>query len=383
MKSLDVIRNEFAEGFKKALENDDGNMMADVFASAAESIRDEIMGTYAEFAKTQDTAILAQRGIKQLTSEETKFWEAYGKAAKTGDIKNSFTGIAATYPDSFLVEVLNGIKENFELVDAVDAVDTTLLTKILVNNQAAQLATWGAIGSAITKELNANVSELDLTACKLSAFIPVSMDMIEAGAPFIAAYVQRLLVEAVGCGLEFAIVSGTGKDMPAGMDRDLSTFVTGTGYAQKEAVTLTKLDPATVGGLFATFAVDGLGRERNFNELLFVCSPATYYGKVFPAAYDILFRDVHTALPIRFIKSTQVSANKAIIGVAKNYKLGISFGGKSGSLGFSDEAMYLDDVRVYKSKILANGRPIDNTSFGYYDVANLQPRAILTEEANF
>ena len=383
MKSLDVIRNEFAEGFKKALENDDGNMMADVFASAAESIRDEIMGTYAEFAKTQDTAILAQRGIKQLTSEETKFWEAYGKAAKTGDIKNSFTGIAATYPDSFLVEVLNGIKENFELVDAVDAVDTTLLTKILVNNQAAQLATWGALGSAITKELNANVSELDLTACKLSAFIPVSMDMIEAGAPFIAAYVMRILVEAIGCGLEFGIVSGTGKDMPAGMDRDLSTFVTGTGYAQKAAVTLTKLDPATVGGLFATFAVDGNGRERNFNELLFVCSPATYYGKVFPAAYDILFRDVHTALPIRFIKSTQVSANKAIIGVAKNYKLGISFGGKSGSLGFSDEAMYLDDVRVYKSKILANGRPIDNTSFGYYDVANLQPRAILTEEANF
>ena len=383
MKSLDVIRNEFAEGFKKALDNDDGNMMADVFASAAESIRDEIMGTYAEFAKTQDTAILAQRGIKQLTSEETKFWEAYGKAAKTGDIKNSFTGIAATYPDSFLVEVLNGIKENFELVDAVDAVDTTLLTKILVNNQAAQLATWGAVGSAITKELNANVSEIDLTACKLSAFIPVSMDMIEAGAPFIAAYVMRILVEAVGCGLEFAIVSGTGKDMPAGMDRDLSTFVTGTGYAQKEAVTLTKLDPAAVGGLFATFAVDGLGRERNFNELLFVCSPATYYGKVFPAAYDPLLRDVHTALPIRFIKSTQVSANKAIVGVAKNYKLGISFGGKSGSLGFSDEAMYLDDVRVYKSKILANGRPIDNTSFGYYDVANLQPRTILTEEANF
>lgn len=383
MKSLDVIRNEFAEGFKNALENDDGDMMADVFANIAESIRGEIMNSFSEYQSTQDVAILAQRGIKQLTSEETKFWEAYGKAAKTGDIKNSFTGIAATYPESFLTEVLEGIRTEFELVDAVDAVDTTLLTKILVNNQAAQLATWGAIGSAITKELNANVSEIDLTSCKLSAFIPVSQDMIDAGAPFIAAYVMRILIEAVGCGLEAAMVSGTGKGMPAGMDRDISNFNESTGYSQKEAVSLTKLDPAAVGGLFATFAVDGLGRERKFNELLFVCSPSTYYGKVYPAIYDPMIRDVHTALPIRFIKSTQVDANKAIIGVAKNYKLGISFGGKSGTLGFSDEALYLDDVRVYKSKILANGRPIDNTSFGYYNVANLQPRTILTEEANF
>lgn len=383
MKSLDVIRNEFAEGFKAALDDNDGNKMADVFADYAASVRTDLMNSYAEYQKTQDSAILAQRGIKQLTSEEKKFWEAYGRAAQTGDIKNSFTGIAYTYPESFLVEVLNGIKENFELVDAVDAVDTTILTKILVNNQAAQLATWAAIGSAITTELNANISEIDLTACKLSAYIPVSMDMIDAGAEFVATYVMKILVEAVGNGLEAAILSGTGKNQPAGMDRDISTFNESTGYSQKEAVALTKLDPAAVGGLFATFAVDGNGRERAVDELLFVCSPATYYGKVYPAIYDPMFGETRTALPIRFVKSTQVSANKAVIGVAKNYKLGICFGGKSGTLEFSDEAKFLDDVRVYKSKILANGRPIDNTSFGYYNVANLQPRTILTEEANF
>lgn len=383
MKSLDVIRNEFAEGFKNALDADDGNKMADVFAEFAESVRADLMASFADYQATQDTAILAQRGIKQLTSEEKKFWEAYGKAAQTGDIKNSFTGISYTYPESFLEEVLTAIKTKFELVDAVDAVDTTILTKILVNNQAAQLATWSAIGSAITTELNANVSEIDLTACKLSAYIPVSMDMIEAGAAFIAAYVQAILVEAVGCGLEKAILSGTGKNQPAGMDRDISTFNESTGYAQKEAVALTALEPATVGTLFGTFAVDGNGRERAVDELIFVCSPATYYSKVFPAIYDPLFHDIRTALPIRFIKSTQVASNKAVIGVAKNYKLGICFGGKSGTLEFSDEAKFLDDVRVYKSKILANGRPIDNTSFGYYDIANLAARAFLVEEANF
>ena len=220
-----------------------------------------------------------------------------------------------TYPESFLVEVLDSIKENFELVDAVDAVDTTILTKILVNNQAAQLASWAAIGSAITTELNANISEIDLTACKLSAYIPVSMDMIQAGAEFVATYVMKILVEAVGCGLEAAIVSGTGYNQPAGMDRDVSTFTANVGYAQKEAVALSDLSPATVGSLFATFAVDGNGRERNIDELLFVCSPATYYGKVYPAIYDALFHETRTALPIRFIKSTQVSANKAVIGV--------------------------------------------------------------------
>ena len=383
MKSLDVIRNEFAEGFKAALDDNDGNKMADVFADYAASVRTDLMNSYAEYQKTQDSAILAQRGIKQLTSEEKKFWDAYGKAVQTGDIKNSFTGIAYTYPESFLVEVLNGIKENFELVDAVDAVDTTILTKILVNNQAAQLASWAAIGSAITTELNANISEIDLTACKLSAYIPVSMDMIDAGAEFVATYVMKILVEAVGNGLEAAILSGTGKNQPAGMDRDISTFNESTGYAQKEAVELTALEPATVGALFGTFAVDGNGRERTVDELLFVCSPATYYSKVFPAIYDPLLHDIRTSLPIRFIKSTQVTANKAIIGVAKNYKLGLCFGGKSGTLEFSDEAKFLDDVRVYKSKILANGRPIDNTSFGYYDISNLAARAFLVEEANF
>jgi hypothetical protein len=81
-------------------------------------------------------------------------------------------------------------------------------------------------------------------------------------------------------------------------------------------------------------------------------------------------RDVFP-FPTRVIQEVNVPSNKAIFGIGKNYKLCVGVGGTGGRIEYSDEAQFIEDNRVYKSKVFANGRAIDNTSFILGNIANL------------
>ena len=81
---------------------------------------------------------------------------------------------------------------------------------------------------------------------------------------------------------------------------------------------------------------------------------------------------INHSFPTKVVPSAFVTVGTAKLGIAKNYFAAIN-GGKSGIVEFSDEAKFLDDVRVYTTRVYGNGRPVDNTSFVNLDISNLNP----------
>ena len=63
------------------------------------------------------------------------------------------------------------------------------------------------------------------------------------------------------------------------------------------------------------------------------------------------------------------------MGIAENYFAAIN-GGTSGIIEFDDSNQFLEDNRVYTTRVYGNGRPIDNTSFAYLDISGVEAPAL-------
>ena len=108
-------------------------------------------------------------------------------------------------------------------------------------------------------------------------------------------------------------------------------------------------------------------------------NPKTYFKKVIPAirtyCVDGSYKD-ELPFPVKFIMEPEMDDNKAVIGIGKEYMLGVGKGGKQGSLTYSDDVLFLDDMRAWKLKLYANGRPMDNNAFVYLNLAGLVKKPI-------
>jgi hypothetical protein len=272
--------------------------------------------------------------------------------------------------------VVDDIISAFPLLDAIDITNTSAITKMIVNGQAAQTATWGALNSQITTALSGAFSTIEVTHNKLTAYMPVSQDMLAEGPQWLDAYVRAILAESIGLGSCKGVVVGNGINQPIGLVKDLSEAVDpSTGYTNKATVTVTKLDDKWFGTIAASLAVDGNGRHRPINEVLIVVNPVDYFSKILPAStyltnVGIYAKDVFP-FPTRIIQDVNVPANAAIFGIGKKYKLCVGVGGTGGKLEYSDEAQFIEDNRVYKMKVFANGRPMDNNAFVVGNITNL------------
>ena len=387
MKSKDLNKLNFRQALADALNGEDTDKVSGVFEQYAQAVRDDITADYDAYKQTQDAAILAQRGVHQLTAEERTFYEHLRTALETGDVKQAFTGLDSAYPETVINEVTAGIQSEFPLLAAIDfEVTPTLVNKVLRNGASAALAKWGALNTAITEELSGALDMLDITSCKLTAWMPIAKDMLQAGLEWLDAYVRALLVEATGLALCKAVISGNGKNCPIGMDRDVSataTVVNGE-YPQMDAVTIADLNVDTICALFAALTEDETGRSRTVKGVILVVNPMDYYLRVLP---KIAYRNaageyVYTLpMPLEIIQDANVTVGEAVFGIGKNYILRGGYGGKTGAIDFDDSVKFLDDVRVYASKLHANGCPKDSKSFLLLDISGISAVSLSSEES--
>ncbi len=301
---------------------------------------------------------------------------------KSTDVRQAFAGISTAFPETVIDNVIADIKEAHPLLAAINFTNTTVLTKIIINKQGTQLATWGGLNSKITAELSGSIGKLDLTLCKLSAFMPIAKDMLAVGPAWIDAYVRGVLSEAIALALETAIVDGTGKDEPIGMNRDVSDNVTVTAgvYPKKTAIKITDLSPKTYGTILSTLAKAPNKKTRPVNSVLFIVNPIDYFTKVMPAttvrATDGTYSKDVFPFPTTVIQSSAVDAGEAIFGLAEKYFMGIGAGTSGGNIEFSDEFRFLDDERVYLTKLYGNGRALDDNAFVLADISGLLPATV-------
>jgi hypothetical protein len=376
-----VKKAELLTSLTAALKEGDEEKMAKAFADYAEMVQNSVIQEAVGITELTDQTVLASRGLRQLTEKETKYYENLIKSMKAAAVQKDFTGLDSdgVLPETVIESVFDDIRQNHPLLSAIQFVNTSAAVKFVVNKQGPQAAVWGALNSAITEELSGAVAVKDMTLCKLTAWMPLSLDMLDLGPVWVDRYVREVLSESVAAGLESAIVDGDGNNKPIGMTRDVSSRAVTRGgeYQQKSATAITDLSPTTFGVITAKMAAAPNGGTRVVDHVILLVNPVDYLQKVMPCttvqAADGTYRTGIFPFPTTVIQSAAVPSNKAIMGLGNRYFMGLGVGGSGGKIEYSDEFKFLEDVRTYKIKLYGNGEPLDNTAFQYLDISKLEP----------
>ena len=391
MRTNDIItspeqaRQDARAKLMQAIADNDKAAFDQAFNDMLGAIENDIMQRHAEqmdeVREEADRSVLAQRGVRQLTSEEKTYYQRLTEAMRSANPKQALLNTDLTLPRTVMNAVFDELQTSHPLLSAIQFTNTTGITEMVMSQNGEQVAQWGKLCDDIVKELLAGFSVVNMTLLKLSAFIPVCKAMLELGPEWLDDFVRQVLYEALANGLEVGIVTGTGNDQPIGMDRQVGPNVTVSGgvYPEKAPVAVPDFQPATIGRLLSLIAVDPAGKPRTLRDIIMVVNPQDYYMKVMPAttvmAPDGTYRNDVLPYPMRVIQSAALLQGKAILGIGYKYFAGAGME-REGRIEYSDHYQFLEDDRVYLIKLYANGFPMDNNAFLVLDISGLRPATL-------
>lgn len=349
---MDIAKADSEEAFAKAQ------------IAMAKHIEDSIIEEAKAFVDDNlaDSKAYSARGLAVLTSEETKF---YNEVISKG----GFDGVDKLMPVTVIDRIFKDLEAEHPILSKIQFVNTTGITRWLARKSDAEGATWGKLGEDIKKKLDNSFEVVDTTLNKLSAYVPVSHDMLQLGPVWLDRFVRAILAESIAIGLEKAIVDGNGVDSPVGMLKDITQSKNPvTGYPDKTPVTLNDLKPATLGKVIMKPLVDG--KVKTVTNVTLICNPADYWEKIFPqtTVQSAAGQYVFNVLPIAadIVQSVYVPAGKLIACIPSDYFMGIGF---RDTIKFSDEYHFLEDERIYIQRLAGHGQPINPKSFHVFDIS--------------
>lgn len=368
-KDLETIsKDELRSKALNAIKNGNAEEYLDTVQAYFENLANEVKADYESAIAANDVEILSKRGFSVLTSAEENYYKALAKAMKTN---SALTDIEM--PRTIIDRVFEELEQDHELLQKINFQNVTGLTEIIVREGDVAAAWWGELTEQVKKELAAAFKKITVDTLKLSAYLPVAKAHLDLGPVYLDAFVRRFLLESLAIGLENAIVTGDGNKKPIGMDRNLKGSVVEGVYPQKDTTEVRDLTLVTLGKLMASLTNDG---KRKVPSALFIVNPYDYYEKILP---NIFYRTddgrwvSNLPFPITFVQSCEVTKGKAIMGIAKNYFLGL---GSQNKILKSDDYHFLEDETVYLAKLYGVGQPLDNTSFLYLDISKINVASV-------
>lgn len=389
--NLNGPAREAAGKLAKAFASDDETQIAEAFVTFQTATIDSVREEYEAAIKSNDSNILAQRGFRQLTSDETEYYNgvierALNKQAPRqnaagfvhiGNGEGDANVPTKMMPETIVDEIFRNLTENHPLLAKVKITNVGYLTTWLRNKHTRQLAAWGEVEGAITQEITSAFEVVTVRQGKLSAFVLVSIDMLRLGPTFLDGYIRTVLTEAIACGLENGIVNGIGiSGQPIGLIKNPEGNINQqTGYPNKTKDVVTSFEPAEYGALVAKLSKDARSHvKQSIADLTLVCNLTDYLTKVMPAT-TVLTADGHYVnnllpVPTDVITSEVISAGEAILFLPSEYDLLV--GGVRG-IEYTDEYKFLEDQRVLKSVMYAYGLPRDRTTALFLDISGLEP----------
>ena len=369
----DALRNDLAEAVRNADEQKIGTAMDNWMQFVSDTVMAEAQG----MVDATDRSVLAARGVRQLTAEETRYYESFIANARQ-DAQTVITGITSALPETVIDSVMEDMKAAYPLLNLINFTNTGAAIKWVLNAQGAQAATWNELNTPITKDLAGAIQIVDMVQCKLSAYMFTTEDMLALGPQWVDRYVRAVLADSMSAGLETGMVDGNGLKCPIGMTRNFAgSLDPSTGYARKSAVSVVTFDPTTYGNLVSTLATDGnTNRQRAVPRVLLVVNPIDYFTKVMPATTLLTPNGQYVGnvlpYPTDIVQSVGVPSGHAVLGIASKYFMGVGTS-RGGKLEYSDEYKFVEDLRTYKIKFYGMGRPYDINAFLYLDISNLTP----------
>lgn len=376
----------------QAMKTNDEAQMQTAWQGFHDSIAEQVRQDFEAVRDSNDAAVLAQRGFRQLTAKETAWYQKFIDAMKSSNPKQAFTEIIGNdsedhlMPETIISDVYKYLEEHHPLLSVISMRYVGYTTKWIWNDHTAQTAAWGPVNEAIAKEITSSFRIIEITQNKLSAFACIQLDMLDLGPVFLDAYIRRCLIEALAKGLEQGVVKGNGLTQPIGLIKDIHEGVSvnsSTGYPDKTKVVVNDFSSETYGNLVATMAKTEKGKMRSVTGLALIVNPVDYYKKVVPATtvmgtdgqyrYDVL------PVPTRIIQSIELAEGEAILFLPDEFGLLVG-STRNGAIEYSDDYKFLEDMRYFKMKQHCTGRCYDNTSALYLDISNLEP-AFVTVKA--
>lgn len=377
-------RNEMMEAMKSGKDED----YIKAFEAMNKAIAEQVKADFMELQDSNDASVLAQRGYRQLTTKEKKWYEKLIEAGKSDNPKQAFTAIIGSdneedlMPTTIIEDVYKNLRDEYPLLGAISFQYVGYITKWILNDHTTQLAVWGDITAEIVKEITSAFKVMDINQNKLSAYAMIEIGMLDLGPTFLDGYIRAVLKEAMLGAMELAIVAGTGVKQPVGLIKDIHEgvdFNSSTGYPNKEAQKVTDFTPASYGALVAQMAKTEGGKKRKFAKVGLIVNMTDYLTKVMPATtvQNASGGYVNNLFPFAtevFI-SNAVDDGKAVMFLPGEYFMGVG-GAKNGVIEYSDEYKFLEDMRVFKVKQYGAGRATDNTCALYLDISALEPAYI-------
>lgn len=365
---------------QEALKAGNEEALSVAFEQFTEAVADSIRNDYE--MHHNDNAILAQRGYRILTANEQKFYEQWIENAKSSNPRQEFTDLLNDgMPQTIIEDVYRNLVNDHPLLNAITFTNVSYLTRWILNDHTVDKAVWGAINTEVTKKITSSFKIIEMTQCKLSCYAVIPKDMLELGPVYLDNYIRTILVDALACALENAIVTGTGKNQPIGLDRNISSTasVVGGEYPKKTAVKVKSFLPTEYGPLVAKMAKTEKGIYRKIEKVGLICNPVDYLNKVMPATTVLNAAGTYTnnifPVPTEVFQSAELSEGTAILCLPKEYFMGLG-SNKNGSITYDDSTQFLEDNRVYMIKSYANGRAFDDTVSLLLDISELDPAYI-------
>lgn len=378
----------------EAMKSGDEAKVQEAFGAFYESVAEQIKADFDDVRASNDAAILAQRGYRQLTSKENAWYQRVIDALKSDDPKQAFATIIGTdvedglMPTTIIEDVYKHLQEEHPLLAAINFQSVGYLTKWVLNDHANQSAVWGSVTAEIAKEITSAFKVMDITQSKLSAYAIIEKGMLDLGPTFLDGYIRTCLAEALAAGLESAIIGGNGIDKPIGLIKDISkgvSYSTETGYPDKEKETVVDFTPANYGALVAKLAETEGGRARKFGKVWMIVNQNDYLTKIMPATTVLNGAGAYVnnlfPFPTEVIVSNEVATGNAVLCLLDEYFLGVG-GSKQGVIEYSDEHKFIEDQRAFKIKQYAAGRAFDNTSALYLDISGVEPAYITVKNVD-
>ena len=215
--NLNGPARDAAAQLAKAFAADNESQIVDAFVEMQQAIADDVAEQYKDAVAANDVAILNARGFRQLTSDETAYYESLAESAiarqvvaTIGDGTGQTDIPTKMMPESIINEVFDNLQETHALLGKINMTSTGYLTTWLRNKHTRQLAVWGAVETQITKEITSAFEVVTVNQGKLAAYVLVTIDMLRLGPTFLDGYIRTILTEALACGLEDGIVNGKG-----------------------------------------------------------------------------------------------------------------------------------------------------------------------------
>ena len=378
--------NKTVEALQRALTNGSEEEQVQAWNAFSNEIVEQIKADAEIYAKSNDKNVLAQRGYRQLTTAEEKFYNKLIEASKMRNVQQAVTTLTnlkdnEVMPETVIEDVYRDLVEEHPLLAKVSFQSVRYATKCIFNDHTRQAAVWGEIDATITKEITSAFKVMEITQNKLSAFAVIPMGILDLGPTFLDGYIRAILKDAIAVALEEAIVKGDGKGKPIGLMKKLTGALDGV-YQDKKAEVVTDFSVKSMGTLIAKMAKNEKGQNRPVRGLTLICNANDYYTLVAPAVRVQNMSGAYVdnfAFPMEVVISEAVPTGKAVMAMLDNYFMGAGFP-KDGVIEFSDEYKFLEDQRTYKIKTYGVGRAICENDALVLDISGLEPAVLAVKQ---